>query len=226
VTSSRGNSQSSPALYYARQLAEIAARWDAKAQQWDKDLEDPDCHLNEDQAYQRFLSQLARQIQQRADFCASHGVVDAGCATGLVLDSIIASFAWGIGVDISPRMIEVARAKHIQKAEFIVGDCFQLPALCPKAGAVFSRGVLLSHYGSENGLTLLQAAHGSLVARGFVCFDYLNQAGRRGAKHAPENKTYFTSESVGGLAQAAGFDKVEVVVEPSRRVGLLIAERA
>jgi SAM-dependent methyltransferase len=212
-------------LYETRQLREIAARWDAKAERWDRELLDPLCHLNEDRAYDRFLDQAFAIIQQRTEFCRRHGAIDAGCATGLVLARVISSFAWGTGVDISPRMIQIAQAKRIPAAEFIVGDCFKLSSLCSKAGAVFSRGVLLSHYGDAHALSLLQSAYAVLVEGGFIFLDFLNLAGRAKYQHAPPNKAYFEPASVGELAGKAGFSKVRTFAEGDRRVGLILAER-
>jgi SAM-dependent methyltransferase len=213
----------SQALYEGRRLKALAARWDAKAPAWDRELQDPACHLNEDDAYARFLAQARRLIGQCPEFCARQSVIDAGCGTGLVLAKVINHFASGIGVDISPKMIRLAQAKQIQGAEFIVGDCFELPGLCPKAGAVFSRGVLLSHYGRQESEALLRAARAALVPGGFVAFDFLNQAARTLHAHAPGNKTWFARAEACLLARRAGFPKASALGGESRRVLLLVA---
>ena len=210
--------------YDRRRLEAIAARWDARAEAWDRDLEDPACHLNEDDAYRRFLLEIDRVIEQRRGFCAHHGVIDAGCGTGLVLSHVISSFAWGVGVDISEHMIRVAEEKRIRHARFILGDCFGLPAVCPRAGAVLSRGVLLSHYGRRQGEQLLSASKAALVSGGFLLFDFLNEAGRKKHAHAPENKTYFTRDQACSIARRAGFPRAVVLGEEDRRVLILLAE--
>jgi SAM-dependent methyltransferase len=212
-------------IYTHRQLDAIAARWDARAKTWDHDLEDPACHLNEDDAYPRFLREVRLILEDRRDFCAGEGVIDVGCGTGLVLALVVSAFAWGIGVDISPEMIRAAQEKHIGRARFLVGDSFNLPAICPPAGAVLSRGVLLSHYGPEHGAALLLAAKEALVKGGFVIFDFLNEAGRTAHGHVPEHKIYYRRETICSLAQRAGFSKVTVAGEDHRRVLVLVAER-
>jgi SAM-dependent methyltransferase len=212
-------------IYAGRQMDAVAARWDNKAAGWDHALLDPACHLNEDNAYQRFLDQLALVVQQRHDFCSGLGVIDAGCATGLVLGSTLASFAWGIGVDISPEMIRLARAKHLPKARFLVADCFNLCASCPKAGAVISRGVLLSHYGPKQAEALLKSAHSCLVERGFLLWDFLNQTAQAKYRHIAENKTYFEAEEICAIAGRAGFGISRIHGEADRRVRMLYAER-
>jgi SAM-dependent methyltransferase len=218
--SQAGDSQD---LYLRRRLKAIAARWDARAKSWDRSLQDPACHLNEDDAYTRFTRVVQRLIARRRRFCENHGVIDAGCGTGLVLGDVISAFAWGTGIDISPKMIRLARAKHLANAKFVVGDCFDLHSHCPKAGAVLSRGVLLSHYGREQGTAILRAARDALAPDGFVVFDFLNATARTKHRHAPENKTWFTGDEIRSMARAADFSEVKVHGEPSRRVLILVA---
>ncbi len=215
---------SSQKVYARRNLKAIAARWDARADGWDEALRDEDCHLNEDDAYRRFIRSAKRIISHRRQFCEKHGVIDAGCGTGLVLREIIADFAWGIGVDISERMIRAARTKRISHAKFVVGDCFKLASLGPKAGAVVSRGVLLSHYGPEQSLAILAAIRDSIVPGGFVLVDFLNESGRSRHIHVPDNKTWFSRREIRLAGQQAGFSAVKILGDPCRRVLLLLAE--
>jgi SAM-dependent methyltransferase len=211
-------------VYARHQIKKIAARWDARADSWDQALEDSACHLNEDDAYRRFLRVIQRLVAQRRQFCANQGVIDVGCGTGLVLAKVISAFAWGIGVDISPQMVRVARAKCLAKTNFLIGDCFRLPELCPKAGAVLSRGVLLSHYGREQGRAILEAARSALAPGGFLVFDFLNEAARTQHRHTPDNKFWFTGEEIQAMARHAGFAAASTVGSPNRRVLLLLAE--
>ena len=213
-------------LYQCRRLDQIAARWDAKAPTWDAELQSPLCHLNEDKAYPRFVRETRDLILSRRDFCAPCGLIEAGCGTGLVLSELVAFFAWAIGVDISPAMIARAKAKNIPKATFIVGDCFKLSDSCVPAGAIISRGVLLSHYGHRAGVPLLSAAHAALVPGGFAVFDFLNQAGRAKATHAPDHKQYFTRSEVLALARNAGFGRATILGTDDQRILLLVGERS
>lgn len=211
-------------LYENRRLDKVANRWSAKAADWDRNLKDPQCHLNEDGAYERFLATLGEVVAERQFFCRSHGVVDAGCATGLVLASIVSRFAWGIGVDISPEMIALAREKNIPNTRFLIGDCFELSKLLPRAGAVVSRGVLLSHYGRLHAKEFLADTRQALISEGFLFCDFLNQAARAKYRHAPANKTYFSAAEVCDLAREAGFATARVIGEAERRVQILLAQ--
>ena len=211
-------------IYARRQLAAIAERWNQRAQHWDQDLQDPACHLNEDEAYQRFLDAARQLIAARRDFCARYGVIDAGCGTGLVLSQVITGFAWGVGVDISDQMIRKARIKKIPNARFFVGDCFRLTELCPPAGAVLSRGVLLSHYGREQAVRLLKSVLASLVPGGFALLDFLNRSARLQYRHQPQAKTFFNRGEVLGMARRAGFPGAKVLGEDVRRVLLVLVE--
>ncbi len=210
-------------IYSQRQLPLIANRWDARAEGWDANLLDPACHLNEDDAYVRFLTEAQRIIRQRRELCRSGGLLDAGCGTGLVLAELLGAFTWGLGVDISPEMIRLARNKNLQHASFVVGDVFALAALARPAAAVVSRGVLLSHYGPEQGMALLASAHAALVPGGFALFDFLNEAARAMHKHVPEEKFFLTASQARALARRAGFSHATVIGSARRRVLLLLA---
>ena len=111
MSDERGKKGDAREFYVERELEKIADRWNAKAADWDRNLEDPMCHLNEDDAYARFLEALAREVARRQAFCREHGVIDVGCGTGLVLASIVSNFAWGLGIDISPEMVRLAQAE-------------------------------------------------------------------------------------------------------------------
>jgi predicted TPR repeat methyltransferase len=211
--------------YRERQLAAIAARWDERAPDWDRALADPACHLNDDDAYDRFLQQARQCVSRRARYCRTRGLIDAGCGTGLVLAELVTAFDWGIGVDISPEMLRAATAKGIARARFVAGDCFRLAELCPRAGAVVSRGVLLSHYGRLQGRALLESAVEVLLPGGFLLFDFLNDLGRRNYPRNPEDKTYYTPEQASALARESGLKTVTIRGDAERRVLLLLGRK-
>jgi hypothetical protein len=119
-------------------------------------------------------------------------------------------------------MIEVAKAKNTPNASFLVGDCFQLSKLCSPAGAILSRGILLSHYGMRSGELLLRAARAALVPEGFILFDFLNSAAR--TAESPANKTYFSRLEIKDMAKRAGFSSISILGGTQRRCLLLSAE--
>jgi SAM-dependent methyltransferase len=211
-------------LYEKRNLKEIAARWNARAATWDRSLRQPNCHLNDDDAYARFLHEAHRILEKRRSFCASRGVIDVGCGTGLVLADVVSRFVWGIGVDVSKKMIEIARRKRIPRSRFLVADAFNLSAYCPAAAAALSRGVLLSHYGHKQGLELLKSIYRCLIPSGFLILDFLNLAARDRHQHLPHTKTYFNGDEVCQMAHNAGFGRAKILGRMERRVLLLIAE--
>jgi predicted TPR repeat methyltransferase len=169
------------------------------------------------------LKTAAHLIDKRSAFCSANGAIDCGCGTGLVLAAIASRFAWGVGVDLSSEMIQAAAQKKISRCRFIAGDCFRLSELCPKAAAVFSRGVLLSHYGAEQGMALLGAMRASLVEEGFMACDFLNESARSIQIHAPENKTYYSRQAVIRMALEAGFNEATVIGAENRRTLILVA---
>ncbi|MBQ9338856.1 MAG: methyltransferase domain-containing protein [Paludibacteraceae bacterium] len=56
-------------------------------------------------------------------------LLDAGCGTAPMLSLLTERFpnAHFIGIDLTPKMIEVAKAKHLPNTEFVCGDCENLP---------------------------------------------------------------------------------------------------
>ncbi|HEV2805870.1 MAG TPA: class I SAM-dependent methyltransferase [Chthoniobacterales bacterium] len=78
--------------------------------------------------FQARYSVLLDVMKLRSPTHSPLSVLDLGCATGCLLDEIKSSGRAGIcyrGVDLSPAMIEAARAKH-PEADFVVGDPFDL----------------------------------------------------------------------------------------------------
>jgi SAM-dependent methyltransferase len=215
---------SRPDDYDAMRLDVIRRRWDEKAQRWDADLAGCDCHLNEDGAYQRFLEAADAVVTDRAEFCRRQLLVDLGCATGLVLAHFIDRFAEGLGVDISPRMLEMAARRRLPRTRLAVANGFELASQVSKAGAVLSRGILLSHYGPHWAPVLMQQVRRALIPGGFALLDFLNAAARDTYPVNPDNKAYYQAEQMESLGKEAGFQQVTILGEPQRRVLLMLAE--
>ena len=112
--------------YDAMCLKKIRDRWDQKAFRWDEDLADDRFHLNQDDAYRRFLAAAEREVSRRAAFCRERLLVDLGCATGLLLVHFVNRFAEGLGIDISPRMLSAAAGRGLPHTRFLEADCFEL----------------------------------------------------------------------------------------------------
>ncbi len=120
-----GLGRSLPEDYDALRLEVIRNRWDQKAERWDADLADEHFHLNEDDAYHRFLDAADAAVAERAEFCRKQCLVDLACGTGLVLAHFLDRFASGVGVDISPKMLALA-ARRLPHAQLVEGSCFEL----------------------------------------------------------------------------------------------------
>ena len=73
-------------------LEVIRQRWDQKADRWDADLADQCCHLNQDDAYHRFLDAADAVVAARESFCRDRLLVDLACGTGLVLAHFVDRF--------------------------------------------------------------------------------------------------------------------------------------
>jgi SAM-dependent methyltransferase len=209
-------------------LDRVRSRWDAKARRWDADLADEHCHLNEDGAYERFLDFAAAIVAERADFCRRHLLVDMGCGTAVVLARFIDQFAEGLGIDISHQMLAVAGNKHLPRCSLQEGNGFELGRFVPPggAGAVMSRGILLSHFGPQWAEVLCRQIHQALTGGGFALLDFLNADAREGFASNPDNKAYYSPSALQSLARQAGFSASRVLGEPAHRVRIVLLERA
>ncbi|MGA2064324.1 MAG: class I SAM-dependent methyltransferase [Thermoguttaceae bacterium] len=219
-----GMPPSCPEDYDPLHLSGVRERWDQKAERWDRDVADEHFHLNEDHAFGRFLEAADAVVARRAEFCRSQLLVDLGCGTGLVLAHFLDRFARGLGIDISPQMLALAESRQLPRTEFLVGNGFELDGHVPAAGAVLSRGILLSHYGPRWAPLLLEQVRPVLCPGGFTVLDFLNAAARHDYASNPANKSYYSAEQVASLAGQAGFARATVLGEPERRVLLLLAE--
>jgi SAM-dependent methyltransferase len=110
--------------------------WDAEADSFD---EEPDHGLRDPAAFEAWRALLLPVVGHRAR------IADLGCGTG-TLSVLLASAGHSvIGVDFSPRMVDLARAKAAAAAadaEFIVGDAFAPPLAAREYDVVLSRHVL------------------------------------------------------------------------------------
>ena len=211
---------------YARMDVDaIRHRWDVKARRWDADLADPHCHLHVDEGYERFMDAAKQAIDAQKAFCRVHTLVDLGCGTGAVLDRFIGDFSDGVGVDISEKMLSAAESKAIPRSRWINGNAFELSKRISGAGAVLSRGILLSHYGDAWASTLLKEIFDSLAPGGFMLFDFLNEHARGDFVSNPENKSYFRGEELLVYVRNIGFCAERLLGESNRRVLFLFARR-
>lgn len=58
-----------------------------------------------------------------------HDLLDCGCGTGPMISLLheMDSKKYYTGLDITPKMIEVAKAKNLSGVDWVVGDCEELP---------------------------------------------------------------------------------------------------
>jgi len=118
--------------------ADIRAFFDACAEQYAETHGDPASLL-------RYRLAL---IRDRAHFQPSDVVLEIGCGNGLHLLALVSSFNRGIGIDLSPRMLRVAR-RHMarspwsQKLQFTVDLAEQLSSVADASiDVAFSVGTL------------------------------------------------------------------------------------
>lgn len=112
-------------------------------------------------------------------------LADLGCGPGILAPPVRQAGAQMVGVDLSPRLIDVARRNHERLAQFVVGDVTRLPAtpeLTP--GAFDAASFLLSIQDIDPLDAAIASAAGLLKRRGRLaivmlhpCFRVPRQSG-------------------------------------------------
>jgi len=217
-----GIPKSDPGLYASRDIDTIARRWNSKAAQWDSDLENVSCHLNNGDAYWGFIELGKLLLQDRQKLCSTGSLVDLGCGTGAVLAEFSTHFNNSIGIDISQDMLNVAASKNIRDAQWRLEDVFEGDWSGRRHAAVLSRGILLSHYGEELACLLIAQTIKALTPGGFGLFDFLSREAPEATKELAPNKTYFCPEWLIDQATRLGSRGAVVEGSPISRIRYLI----
>lgn len=217
-----GIPESDPSLYASRNIDAIARRWDSKASRWDSDLEIESCHLNDDDAYRRFIELGRCLLLDRQKLCSAGSLVDLGCGTGAVLAEFATHFDNCIGIDISQEMLHVAASKIIRNAKWCLDDVFRGDWSAQRHAAVLSRGILLSHYGDELARLLIAQTVKALAPGGFALFDFLSSEAPEATNILAPNKTYFCPDRLIDQARCLGSSGAVVAGNKTARIRYLI----
>jgi ubiquinone/menaquinone biosynthesis C-methylase UbiE len=99
-----------------------------------------------DRRWRRYIEATVRETLARVDLAGAPRVLDVGCGTGAVAAAARARFptARVVGVDLSPRMLELARRKLGAGAWLVVGEAERLPFRSGAFDAAVSASAL--HY--------------------------------------------------------------------------------
>ena len=181
---------SSTLAYSNRQISCIQERWNIRAEDWDKYIIDPDCHVHLDEGYNRFLL----FAEERLEFhfgSTKPTILDLGCGTGLVGEHLATRANMILCTDISPVMISKAKQKEIPNSAFIIADAFGLPFPNSSFDMLVSRGVMLSHYGLPHLQDLLREIARVIRPDGIAILDYLHTGGMPFYPYKTDGKTYF-----------------------------------
>jgi trans-aconitate 2-methyltransferase len=173
--------------------------------------------------------QMARRVLDRLQLTGDEAVLDAGCGSGRVTQMLLDRLPRGgvVAVDAAPSMVEEARAALDDRATVIQSDLLELSVPEP-VDAVFSNAVF--HWVLDHGLLFerLYAAlrpGGRLVAQcgGEGNIDELRRVAREVAAEEPyaahlrdwsDPWSYASPEDTSRRLAAAGFDEIEVWLQP------------
>lgn len=195
----------------------ISIRWDIKAINWDNQLLEKNTHLNQNKEYNMFID-VSKKIallfnSKRGSF------LEVGCGTGLVSKSLGPYFNNGVGVDISNNMILEAKKKNIKNINFYKKSFFDLNEnIDGSFDLIVSRGILVSHYGTNYLSEILNKLFSLTKKNGYVIFDFLNKNVLLDNVHLPKNKEYYLEKTIQEYAFKSGFSKVEISGKNTDRV--------
>ena len=104
-------------------------------------------------------------------------VLDVGCGTGAVIELLREKHpeAHYVGLDLTPDMIAVARAKNLDGAEFVVGDAEDLPFADESFDAVLSSNSFHHYPNPEKffeGVHRVLRPGGRLILRDYTASDF------------------------------------------------------
>jgi SAM-dependent methyltransferase len=151
------------------------------------------------------------QIERLARFYIPEGarVLEIGCSTGDLLASLRPSR--GLGVDISPKQIHIARQKH-SNLEFQVGDvgCLQLQEQFDYVVMSDVVGLLKDVWSALRGLrqVMTSTARLLLTCHNFLWEPILQAVGRLGLKMPVPELNWLGMADVANLLQLNGFEVV------------------
>lgn len=133
-------------------------------------------------------------------------VLDFGCAAGLLANKLSKFVGKVVGVDISPGMLELARAgSNIDGgAEYVLIDGMNLPLKSESFDSVITREVLV-HVLDENISKIFDEISRVLLVGGkFYCLEQVSESFRWRTGSSPINLRRTTDE-IQGIAKESGF---------------------
>lgn len=122
-------------------------------------------------AQPRFYAQLAAQL-------GAASIVDLGCGTGLITCELARQGYRLIGIDPSPRMLEIARRRSCgDRVQWIDGDASRIGT--PNADLAFMSGHVVQFFLTEESWSAtLSALRGALRPGGHLAFESRNPGAR------------------------------------------------
>lgn len=205
-----GQPLTDPQMYLSKNLDYIRQRWDIRATRWDEYLKDPSFHCNRKNSYERFCEILKIIIHNNPNRYSKYSFVDLACGTGSVLKKCCSPYIKKqIGVDISSKMLYIAKRKLQENVELIQDDIFHYLDMPIHAWGIVSRGIILSHYGKKLSDELLRKVYNALIPSGFCFFDVINLD----SDNRPYGKTAFSKSELQTIFCANGFKNIVVYGE-------------
>jgi predicted TPR repeat methyltransferase len=158
-------------------------------------------------------------------------VMDAGCGTGLLAQHVRPYARRLVGVDLSPRMLEKARARAVYD-ELVAAELSAYLVASPQAFDVVASSDTLIYFGDLR--EVFAAAYGSMRPGGWVVFTLehaVNVSLPAGYRLTADGRYMHTEEYVRGVLDQAGYEAIDIQKGNLRRegdayvAGLVVAAR-
>ncbi len=182
-------------------LASLAARWGSRAATWDQQIKRSDHYTAATYArFNKFAGDVFGSLAQ-----AGTGI-DIGCGTAEATRPLAGKVSRLYLLDIAPEMLAIAAGKY-PDAVTLPASATSIPLPDSSVDYAISRGIVVSHVGSELSGTFLDEMSRIVRPGGVVLFDFLNdQTVNPSAVSAP--KATFTVEQMRAQLEARGYTHI------------------
>ena len=196
-------------------LDEVRRIYDEAADSYDR-LMDAEIRLP---IYDQVLKELGTKIR-----LVNGSVLDASCGTGHMLQRVQEEHATGrpiIGVDLSPRMVEITRRRLGSSADVFAGDMRDLAQVSDNSCAAVINFFAIHHLDPDDLQRSLEACNRVLLPNGYLLIATWEGAGEFsfGGEYDAVTRRYTTSELV-DAALTVGLGVMDVSIQVVGDMGI------
>jgi len=201
---------------------EARKKWNRKALNWEKRIRNRSDIVNFESGFERYLKCVEGFLSSETlSYDYSTPAIDVGCGTGAVALCLSKYLSNVYALDISDEMIKIGRRQTGEHGvRFLMGDALSLPFPSSLFQLVCTRGILISHFGTELDELLIYEFSRVLMPAGFVIFDFLTNIDP--SEKEIQDKSIYNRNQINSLLVQYGLSLVEYTGETWQRVNAVI----